>query len=184
MRQIRGRITMIELTNERIEEILKETKETEPLPLLLRAIYLRYVNLYENYFAKWDELTNDKIAEFNKQHEETKSLIKYYYMDIPQDVCSEITEFEEKCGNKLLGRDWKMYLYDAYDEFRDKNEEWDKSEDYYKAEFTKYALKEFYEAMDDIFREGFGTGSATAKGVVNGLSGLLFGRSDRRSRDD
>ena len=31
-----------------------------------------------------DALNEDKIAELKKYHEETESLIKYYYMDIPR----------------------------------------------------------------------------------------------------
>ena len=30
--------------------------------------------------------------------------------------------------------------------------------------------------MDYVFREGFGTGSHTAKKVVSGITGLLFGK--------
>jgi len=167
---------MVELSNERIEQILhEETKKTEALPLILRSIYARYMNLYEDYVAHFDTLNDDKIAGFKKQHEETKSLIKYYYMDIPEDVCDELGEFEEKSSDILLGRDWKMHLYDAYDEFKEKNDAWGKSEDYYKAEFKKYALKEFYKAMGEIFRDGFGTNSETVRNASEGILGLLFG---------
>ena len=175
---------MVELSKERIDQILhEETTKTEPLQIILRSIYARYMYLFENYIADFDSLNDDKIAEFNKYHEETRSLIKYYYMDIPQDVCKEINEFEEKCSDLLLGRDWKKHLYDAYDEFKEKNDEWDMSEDYYKKEFKKYALQEFYSAMENIFRDGFGTGSQTGKNVISGISGLLFGGGRGRSRD-
>ena len=175
---------MVELTNERIDQILhEETKKTEPLPIILRCIYSRYMKLFENYIADLDSLNDDKIAEFSKYHEETKSLIKYYYMDIPQDVIYKINEFEKKSSDLLLGREWKRYLYDAYDEFKENNDEWDMSEDYYKREFKKYSLKEFYAAMENIFRDGFGTGSQTAKNIFEGISGLLFGGSGRKSRD-
>ena len=50
-----------------------------------------------------------------------------------------------------------------------------KSEKYLKAEFSKDNLDAFYDAMDSVFREGFGTGSKTAEKIVNGLKGLLFG---------
>lgn len=171
---------MVELSNERIKQMLEEeTKETEDLTTILRAIYTRYMNLYERYFSDLEALNDDKIAEYKKYHEETKSLIKYYYMDIPQDVCAGINEFEEKAGDKLLGREWKKTLYDAYTEFRDKYKVRDRSEDYYKAEFTKEALKAFYDAMDSVFRSGFGTGSETVQEVIGGITGLLFGKKDK-----
>ncbi|MBQ3279843.1 MAG: hypothetical protein IJG94_11885 [Clostridia bacterium] len=174
---------MVELSNERVEKILhEETKKTEALTTILRGIYAKYVDLYENYIANWEDLNNDKIDAFRKQNEEIRSLIKYYYMDIPQDVCSELNKFEEKVNENLLGRDWKMHLYDAYEKFKEDNDEWDMSEDYYKAAFKKYALKEFYKAMEEIFRDGFGTGSQTAKNVMEGISGLLFGGGRGKDR--
>ena len=170
---------MVELSNERIKQMLEEeTKKTEDLTTILRAIYTRYMNLYERYFAEPEALNDDKIAEYKKYHEETKSLIKYYYMDIPQDVCAAINEFEEKAGDKLLGREWKKTLYDAYTEFREKYKVKDRSEEYYQEAFKKEALKAFYDAMDSVFRDGFGTGSQTAKDMFDGISGLLFGKKD------
>ena len=170
---------MVELSNERIEQILhEETKKTEDLKTILRSIYFRYMNLYEHYFADLDALNNDKIAEFRKQHEETKSLIKYYYMDIPQDICHEIHEFEEKVSDKLLGRDWKTHLHDIYEEYKAKNKDWNKKEEDYKAEFPKAAIDAFYEAMESIFRDAFGTNSATAKEFIEGIGGLLLGKKD------
>ena len=107
---------MIELNNERMQQILHdETAKTEDLTTILRGIYTRYMNLYERYFADFDALNDDKVAEFGKYHEETRSLIKYYYLDIPQDICSGIKEFEEKVSDKLLGREWKKNLYDVYE---------------------------------------------------------------------
>ena len=169
---------MVELSKERVEQILdEETKKTQALPTILRAIYNRYMSLYERYIAEVDTLTDDKVAAYKKEYEETWSLIKYYYMDIPQAVCYELNEFAEKCDSLLLGRDWKKHVYDAYDEFKSKSRAWNKEEDYYIAEFKKYALKEFYAAMEEIFRDGFGTGSGTAKNIFEGISGLLFGGS-------
>ena len=171
---------MVELSKERIKQILEEeTKETEALPLLLRSIYARYMKLYEDYFADMESLTNEKIAEFRKYHEETKSLIKYYYMDIPQDICRGISEFEEKSSDRLLGPEWKTALYDAYDEFKDECDEWDMSEDYYKAAFRKKMLKDFYETMEYVFRSGFGSESRTAGNIFSGISGLLFGKKEK-----
>ena len=170
---------MVELDNERMKQILHdETAETEDLVTILRGIYTRYMNLYERYFADIEALNDDRIAEFAKYHEETKSLIKYYYMDIPQDICAGISEFEEKVSGRLLRREWKMNLFDVYDEFREKNRVRNKSEDYYKAEFAKLALKEFYKAMENIFRDGFGTYSQTVKDVLGGITGLLVGKKD------
>ena len=171
---------MIELSNERIGQILEdETAKTADLKTILRSIYTRYRNLYEPYIANFDKLNDDKVAEFAKDHEETKALIKYYYLDIPQDVCTKIEEFEEKSCDKLLGREWKSNVYDAYDEFKTKNKVWSKGDDYYQAEFKKMALKEFYEAMDYIFRDGFGTGSETVNDIMGGITGLFFGKKEK-----
>ena len=74
---------MVEFNNERIEEILhKETPKTEELPTILRGIYVRYMRLFERYFADIDALDDDKVAELRKYHEETKGLIRHYYMRI------------------------------------------------------------------------------------------------------
>ena len=171
---------MIELNNERMQQILHdETAKTEDLTTILRGIYTRYMNLYERYFADFDALNDDKVAEFGKYHEETRSLIKYYYLDIPQDICSGIKEFEEKVSDKLLGREWKKNLYDVYDEFREKCKVRNRSDEYYQTEFAKQALKEFYEAMEYIFRDGFGPDSQTAKDIFGGISGLLFGKKEK-----
>lgn len=163
---------MVELSNERIGQILhEETVKTEELKTILRCIYTRYMRLYEKYFADIDALNNAKIAELRKYHEETGSLIRYYYMDIPQDICEGIKEFENKYSANLLGPEWHDYLFRVYQEFRKGSKATD-----VKAEFSKQALAAFYDAMDYIFREGFGTGSQTVKDVVSGITGLLFGK--------
>ena len=60
---------MIELNNERMEQILHdETAKTEDLTTILRGIYTRYMILYERYFAGFDALNDDKIAEFPERH--------------------------------------------------------------------------------------------------------------------
>ena len=41
--------------------------------------------------------------------------------------------------------------------------------------FYKQTLDGFYDTMDYVFRQGFGTGSQTVKKVVSGLKGLIFG---------
>ena len=168
---------MVELSKVRIGQILhKETTKKEDLETILRSIYTRYMRLYEKYFADIDALNDDEIAELRKFHEETRSLVKYYYMDIPQDVCEGIKEFENKYSDCLLGSEWHEYLFDCYEDFREKNRSKNKSEETLKAEFSKQALAAFYEAMDYVFREGFGTGSQTAKNVIGGITGLLFGK--------
>jgi hypothetical protein len=119
---------MVELSTERVEEILqKETQKTESVPVILRAIYTRYMNLFERYFADIDNLNDDKIAELRKYHEETISLVKYYYMDIPQDICHEINEFESKFTAKLLGKDWHKNVSERLETFRECN--WDDDKD-------------------------------------------------------
>ena len=171
---------MMELSNERVESILeKETQKTEEAKTILRAVYTRYMRLYEQYFADIDALNNDKIAELKRYHEETLSLVKYYYMDIPQDTCKALNEFEEKYSSLLLGPSWHMYLFKSYDEFKDENRYSDMSEKDMKAEYSKRAMKAFYESMDYAFREGFGTGSKTVENVVTGIAGLLFGKKDK-----
>ena len=171
---------MLELSNERVEAILeKETQKTEPEITILRAIYTRYMYLYERYFADIDALNNDRIAELKKYHEETLSLVKYYYMDIPQDTCKGLNEFEEKYSDLLLGPSWHLHLFNSYDEFKEENLDNYKSEKDIKAAFTKRTLRAFYETMDYVFREGFGTGSKTVKNIVEGISGLLFGKKEK-----
>ena len=169
--------TMIELSKERIEKILyEETAKNEALATILRSIYTRYMLLYERYFADIDALNDERIAEFRNYREETISLIKYYYLDIPQDICEDLNEFENEYNDKLLGSDWHKYLFDRYEEFKKKSESRNKSEEYLKAEFSKQTLSDFYEAMDYIFRESLGTNEKTTGDVLNGVAGLLFGK--------
>ena len=164
---------MVELSNERIQQILhEETTKKEDLDTILRSIYTRYMCLYEKYFADLDALNDDRITELRKYHEETKSLVRYYYMDIPMDICTELKEFENKYSDKLLGPEWHEYILSSYEDFREN------SEKHLQSDFAKEALNAFYDAMDDIFREGFGTGSQTARKVVSGITGLLFGKQE------
>ena len=166
---------MVELSNERIGQILhEETTKKEESETILRGIYTRYMRLFEKYLADIDALNDEKIAEFKKYHEETRSLIKYYYMDIPQDVCTGIREFENKYSSNLLGSEWHEYLFGSYEEFKEKIRDKDKSEESLKAEFSKQTLMAFYDAMDYVFRDGFGTGSQTAKKGLSSITGLLF----------
>ena len=39
-------------------------------------------------------------------------------------------------------------------------------------------LSNFYDVMDYIFRDGFGTESKSAEGIKSGLLGLLFGEGE------
>lgn len=167
---------MVELSNERVEEILhKETQKTEELTTILRSIYTRYMRLYEKYFADIDALNDDEIASMKKYNEETKSLMKYYYMDIPLDVCMALIEFEKQYGDKLLGANWRKFLFDAYDDFNNKNEDKCKDEKFKKEKFSEQALKDFYGAMDYCLRQGFDTESKYAENVASSITGLIFG---------
>lgn len=167
---------MIELSNERAEQILhKETPNTEQLPLILRGIYTRYMHLFERFYADIDALDNAAIEELRKYHEETKSLVKYYYMDIPLDICMEIKDFEEECSAKLLGYGWKEDLAESYQDFKDEYEGENISKPAIKAAFAAHKLEEFYHTMDAVFRDGFGTGSQHAEKFMGGLSDMLFG---------
>ncbi len=168
---------MIELSSERAEQILhEETVKKEDLETILRSIYTRFMCLYENFFADIDALNDEMIAELKNYHDETISLIKYYYMDIPLDIIMEINEFEMEYSANLLGSKWHDFLFGLYEDFRKEREDENKSDEDLMAEFTKQALMSFYESMDYIFRESFGTGSKTAENTLSGISGLLFGK--------
>lgn len=166
---------MIELSKERIDQILhEETAKTEDLKTILRAIYFRYMRLYEKYFEDIDALDDDKIVQLRKYHEETIRLVKYYLMDIPQDISELIEKFENVYTENLLGDEWHEYLFGRFEEFKEQNR--NIREEHLKTEFTKQTLSAFYEAMGYIFREGFGTDSKTAESIINGIKGLLFGK--------
>ena len=97
-----------------------------------------------------------------------------YYLDIPQEVCEDLEEFDSEYNESLLGADWHEYLFDRYEEFKENSESEDKSEEDLKAEFSKQTLLDFYVSMDYIFSESMGTNDKTSKKVVNGVAGLLF----------
>lgn len=167
---------MIELSKERIEKILyEETAKTEQLTTILRSIYTRYLRMYEKYFSDIDALNDNTISELRNYNEETKSLIRYYYLDIPQDIFDGIKEIENSSVANLLGPKWRKYLSSSYAAFKEEHSDEYKGEKSFKAAFTEQAMKDFYDAMDYVFREGFGTGSQTTKDTVSGLAGLLFG---------
>ena len=167
---------MVELSVKRVDQILhEETQKTEVLATILRAVYTRYMRLYEQYFADIDALDDEEIAKLKKYHEETKSLVKYYYMDIPHDVCMGLSEFDKKYSDKLLGSDWHKTLFDSYQEFKDENKGKEKTEERLKAEYTEEILSAFYEAMDYVFRDGFGTGSKTAEKIIDKLKSFFAG---------
>lgn len=171
---------MIDLSNNRIEQILhEESPKKEELATILRSIYTRYMRLYESYFADIDALNDEKIAAWKAYDEETLSLVKYYYMDIPMDICIGIKEFNNKYSRNLLGADWHTFLFDSYEDFKKKNGDETVREESSKAAFAKQALSDFYDAMDYIFRDGFGTGSKTAENAVSWISGLLFGKKEK-----
>ena len=87
-----------------------------------------------------------------------------------------IKEFETKYSSNLLGPEWHEYLFESYKEFRENSKDKYKNEEFCKAEFTKQALDYFYEAMEYVFREGFGTESQTAKNTISSIKELLFGK--------
>ena len=170
---------MVELSAERIDEILhKETLKKEEQTTILRGVYTRYMRLYEKYLADIDALDNDMIAEMKAYHEETRSLVKYYYMDIPQEICEELKEFDDEYTLKLLGPDWHKYLFDSYKEFKDDDKNNNKTEESIKADFEAENLEAFYYSMDEIFRESFGTANQAAKKATNWFTGLLFGKEE------
>lgn len=172
----KGKI-MVELNGERIDQMLhNETPQTEELTTILRCVYTRYMLLYENYFKDIDALNEDKLAELRKHYEETRSLIKYYYLDIPFDIDDQLSKFDDENTSKLLGEGWHKYLFDSYSNYKSENEEEDISEEYLKAQFTEEILKGFYEEMDSIFRSGFGTESVETQQVVKGIKSILFGK--------
>ena len=170
---------MIELNKEKIEKILyEETAKKEESTTILRSIYTRYMRLYEKYFADIDALNDDKIAELRNFREETTSLIRYYYLDIPLDICTQLKVFDQEYSDKLLGSDWHKYLFDGYKRFRENSKGRNKSKEYLKAEFSNQVLSAFYDAMDYILRDGFGTNSVETKHFMDGLSELLFGKEE------
>ena len=171
---------MMELSKERIEQKRnEETVKKESADAILRCIYARYMHMYEQYFADIDALNDVRIAEMRKSNEETLCLIRYYYMDIPMDVCAGLKEFEKQYNANLLGPDWHRFLFSAYEDFREANKSKYMNEGQVKAAFEKEALEGFYDAMDYVLRDGFGTASQTAHQMMNGISGLLFGKEKK-----
>ena len=170
---------MVELSKERIEKIMhEETAKTEELTTILRSIYIRYVRLFEKYMDNIDALNDDEIARLRNYHEETLSLVKNYYLDIPYDICSEIEEFENEYCTEMLGAGWHEYIFGKYKDFRDENNCGKTSEEDLKAEFKEKVLKGFYSVMGYIFRVGFNTESESTTDAVGGIAGLLFGQQD------
>ena len=168
---------MVELTNERIEQILQEeTAKKEELGTILRGIYTRYMCLFEKYFADIDALNDEKIAELRTYHEETCSLFRYYYMDIPLDICTGVIAFENKYSANMLGAGWHEFLFNNYEEYKEANCSGNISEEVLKAAFSKEALSVFYDAMDYIFRDYFGTNSQIFKDLDGKITGHLFGK--------
>lgn len=167
---------MVELSKERMEQMLhEETAKKEDQGAILRAVYTRYMQIFEKYIQNLDTLDDEQIAEMRKYHLETISLVKYYYMDIPHDVATGIREYEKKVCDLLLGEDWHKNLTDSFEEYKRRNKIYGKNEEELRAEYKRESLEGFYDVMDYVFRSGFGTESETAKDVFGGLSGLLFG---------
>lgn len=170
---------MVELSKERMDQILhEESIKKEDVDTILRGIYTRYMRLFEKYFADPEALDDEKIAEMKKYHEETVSLTKYYYMDIPNDICTALRVFDTEYTEKMLGKEWQKFLSDKYDEFCKKKGliAWGTE---HKPAFIKYILEDFYDEIGEVFRTGFGTTSQTAKDVISGISGMIFGNKDK-----
>ena len=100
-------------------------------------------------------------------------------MDIPVDICMALDAFEDKDCAKLLGPDWKEFLYDRYVDFKDDSLFSGKSEADLKREFAQKYLDSFYEEMGTVFRTGFGSGSRTAEHLFKGIEQLAFGKEDK-----
>ena len=137
------------------------------------------MQLYEKYFADPDALNDEDIRGMKEYHEETRSLMKYYYMDIDLDICESLKEFDKNYTDKLLGSEWRKFLDHHYEEFKKDHEYDDKSEETLRAEFRDKMLDDFYDVMDYTVRDGFKTGSKTAEEMGSGLAGLLFGGGDK-----
>lgn len=162
---------MLELSKERIDQIVhEETPKTEELPTVLRSIYVRYMHLYEKYFSDLDALNDSEIAELKKYHDETASLMKYYYIDIPMDVYAGLEELDERYTSKLLGPGWHKYIFGHYNDFKGNYKNIDKSEECLKVEFRERVMEAFYDTMDYIFREDLGTGSKMLERIGNGIA--------------
>lgn len=162
---------MVELDSKRVNQIVsEETPKTEELRTILRAVYVRYMHLYEQYFDNIDALNDKKINELKKYHDETVDLKKYYYIDIPLDICVALDKIDEEYTNELLGDDWHHYLFDKYEDFKCTFENMEKTEDYLKAEFKEQTMTAFYETMGYIFRDDLGTGSKVVKEVEESVS--------------
>ena len=169
---------MTELSMERIEKILhEETPQDESVTMILRSIYIRYMRLYEKYFATTDTLDNE-IAELRNYHEETRSLIKYYFLDIPLDICDAIEKFDDEYTDKLLGPDWKRYLSALYNEVEKDTFRSYGGRDPLDSDFTKKIMSAFYNSMSGIFRVGFDTGSKTTEKVIGGIKEMFFDKDE------
>ena len=167
---------MIELSYDQVDQIMhKDTPRSEDLPLILRSIYLRYLHLFETYFADIDALDDDKIIELKKYHEETRSLIKIFYLDIPMDVFYALGSVDEDDVSKMLSTELKQYVFDSFRNFMLENRDESKSKERFKLEFAQKNLTDFYSSMDTVFRGAFGTTSKTTENAVGWIGKLLFG---------
>ena len=170
---------MLEISYEKIDKILhEETLKTEDSRTIQRALYNRNMRLYEKFYADIDALNDETISELKKYHEETKSLFMYYYLDIPQDTCRELKEFNEKYTDKLLGPDWHDVLFDSYKNFKYGHWDDDDSEENLKKEFREKSLDDFYDSMDYVFRHGFGTASKTDENVFGTIASTVLNAKD------
>ena len=169
-------MAMVELSPERIEEILhKETVKEEDPKTVMRAVYNRYRCVFEQYIDQIFEMNQSKIDEFNKYHQETNSLIKYYFVDIPMDTCAALAKFEHDVMDYMLGPDWQRVILNGFEEFKRKNKNKYRlaNEETWRKKFKEELLSMFYVSMESAFRVSFESGSKAAEGLMDGLSAIF-----------
>ena len=89
------------------------------------------------------------------------------------DIHYGLAKFDKDYTDKLLGPDWHDFLFENYEDYKDSHMSEDKTEEEIKAEFEEKALSYFYDDMDYIFRDDFGTGSKTEESLLEGLKNLF-----------
>jgi len=96
-----------------------------------------------------------------------------------QSLCLALDEFDNEYTEKFLGDKWQEHLKSSYEEYQKLN---NKEDIDCKTGFSEQKLKDFYYAMNTVFRAGFGTESKSAEKMRKGLLGLLFGEIDEKKK--
>ena len=96
-------------------------------------------------------------------------------MDIPEETGTYLQVFDKEYTVKLLGPDWKKYVSESFQEFISEHKKEAKNEDHLKEMYREEILGAFYDAMNHVFRDGFGTANKTLEKVSKGLLSILFG---------